>query len=135
MDAQYQELRQILKDKKPKLYSRAQITSRAYLGKSKAGAVDKQNAREWLCRSHFDEFAKACGYDDVFVNKIFSYVQKAITLEKKLFEEFFCPEEALRQKRLYIHKKRKQCKNHKWRRKYVYNRARQKYSLLFQNCA
>lgn len=47
--------------------------------------------RNFLESSHFDEVASDVGYDSNFVNKIFSFIQEVITLEKKLFNELSVP--------------------------------------------
>ena len=45
-------------------------------------------ARHFMETSQLDEMAAIIGYDSSFVNRTFALVQEAITLEKKLFEEF-----------------------------------------------
>lgn len=49
--------------------------------------MDIHKSRYFLETESFDDTAIACGYDTYFVRKTFDYVQKAITLEKKLHEE------------------------------------------------
>ncbi len=89
IEKQYQDYRKKFKGKK--FHSRVQMMQKYRRNKSTTHLSDVYAARNWLCSSHFDAFVAAIDQGGVFLNKIFAFVQEAITYEKKLFEEFFCP--------------------------------------------
>lgn len=60
---------------------------RSDLFSSRENFTECTRARVFLEKSYFDDLAGLIGYDSLFVNKTFSMVQEAITLEKKLFQE------------------------------------------------
>lgn len=49
-------------------------------------SLECQRARLWMESSGFDDVVDLVGYDSEFVKRTFEYVQRAITLEKKLYE-------------------------------------------------
>ena len=46
--------------------------------------VEVNQSRYFLETSQFDSIAEMCGYDSLFVNKVFAMVQEIITYEKEL---------------------------------------------------
>lgn len=50
-------------------------------------SLETRRARVWMEGSNFDLVCELAGYDSEFVSRCFQYVQKAITLEKKLYDE------------------------------------------------
>ena len=81
-DNQYEKIRKRLKERDIKINSRKQFHQ------NWGGVYGTDRARHWLQYSDFDEVVRLVGYDSLFVNKIFDLVQYAITLEKKLYDEF-----------------------------------------------
>lgn len=61
------------------------IGARKHLHKT---PIDTERSREFFCYSMFDDICTSLGYDNGYVEKVFNFVQEAITLEKKLFDEF-----------------------------------------------
>lgn len=64
------------------------IYQRNHLFQVRENYLNCEKGRDFLERSHFDEIIDLMGYDSLFLNKIFDYVQKSISLEKELFDEF-----------------------------------------------
>lgn len=48
--------------------------------------LDCRKARNWMETSSFDDIVLMAGLDSLFVNKMFDYVQEAITAEKTLIK-------------------------------------------------
>ena len=74
LETQYNDMRKGLKK-----------SGRKYI---RACSVNTHSARYFFETSRFDDLAILLGYDSLFVNKVFAYIHKAITLDKKLYEEF-----------------------------------------------
>ena len=81
-DNQYEKIRKRLKEHDIKIISREQFHQ------NWGGVYDTNRARHYITSGDFGGAVEAVGYDSLFVNKIFDLVQYAITLEKKLYDEF-----------------------------------------------
>ena len=80
---QYKEKRAEMVKSKKLFDNRSQLKHVNY---GRTNECDK--ARLFLEGSEFDEVCSIVGYGSVFVNRAFAMVQEAITLEKKLYDEF-----------------------------------------------
>ena len=87
LDEQYSQMRLDLLLRKPRLSIRRRLYAT-----TKTCGTEVERARHFMEDEKLDDIVKMSGYDTLFVSKAFAFVQKAITLEKKLWDEFKHPD-------------------------------------------
>ena len=80
LEGQAASLKEKFKDEKYKVYRRQ------HLFKNISHYNDVAKARAYLEGSHFDDVVELVGYDTEFIKRTFNFVQRAITLEKQIFD-------------------------------------------------
>lgn len=83
LDIQYRELRHHYLKSGERILSRDELYNNSD-GKGRSAP----RARSFLESQAFDDISMMIGYDTHFINSAFALVQKAITYEKKLWDEF-----------------------------------------------